>query len=114
MLFFELTWSPISQPAKDGYAFDDTALYAFAEPGPGNHSVNAKRFPVSYDGGAVDIESKLGSGTTVRIYLPASSARAPPPLRHRFPGPSPPWTPTAASASRPPPTSATASITGPR
>jgi hypothetical protein len=28
MLFFELTWSPISQPAKDGYAFDDTAVYA--------------------------------------------------------------------------------------
>ena len=28
MLFYELTWSPISQPAKDGYAFDDTAVYA--------------------------------------------------------------------------------------
>jgi hypothetical protein len=28
MLFYELTWSPISQPAKDGYAFDDTAIYA--------------------------------------------------------------------------------------
>ena len=28
MLFVELTWSPISQPAKDGYAFDDTAVYA--------------------------------------------------------------------------------------
>ena len=28
MLFYELTWSPISQPAKEGYAFDDTALYA--------------------------------------------------------------------------------------
>jgi hypothetical protein len=28
MLFHELTWSPISQPAKDGYAFDDTAVYA--------------------------------------------------------------------------------------
>jgi hypothetical protein len=28
MLFYELTWSPISQPAKEGYAFDDTAVYA--------------------------------------------------------------------------------------
>jgi hypothetical protein len=28
MLFFELTWSPISQPAKDAIAFDNTAVYA--------------------------------------------------------------------------------------
>jgi hypothetical protein len=28
MLFYELTWSPISQPAKDSYAFDNTAVYA--------------------------------------------------------------------------------------
>ncbi len=28
MLFYELTWSPISQPAKDAYAFDETAVYA--------------------------------------------------------------------------------------
>ncbi|MGH6895789.1 MAG: hypothetical protein ACREJ5_04490 [Geminicoccaceae bacterium] len=28
MLFFELTWSPISQPAKDAIAFDSTAVYA--------------------------------------------------------------------------------------
>jgi hypothetical protein len=28
MLFYELTWSPISQPAKDAYAFDDSAVYA--------------------------------------------------------------------------------------
>jgi hypothetical protein len=28
MLFFELTWSPISQAAKDGYGFDNTAVYA--------------------------------------------------------------------------------------
>jgi hypothetical protein len=27
MLFFELTWSPISQPAKDAIAFDSTAVY---------------------------------------------------------------------------------------
>jgi hypothetical protein len=29
MLFFELTWSPISQPAKDAIAFDNTAVYAY-------------------------------------------------------------------------------------
>jgi hypothetical protein len=29
MLFFELTWSPISQPAKDAIAFDSTAVYAY-------------------------------------------------------------------------------------
>ena len=28
MLFYELTWSPISQPAKDSYAFDDSTVYA--------------------------------------------------------------------------------------
>jgi hypothetical protein len=28
MLFFELTWSPISQPAKDAIAFDSTAVYS--------------------------------------------------------------------------------------
>jgi hypothetical protein len=28
MLFFELTWSPISQPAKDAIAFDNTAVHA--------------------------------------------------------------------------------------
>ena len=28
MLFYELTWSPISQPAKDSYAFDNTTVYA--------------------------------------------------------------------------------------
>ncbi|MGH3474709.1 MAG: hypothetical protein ACRDOT_07345 [Aeromicrobium sp.] len=38
---------------------DDTALYAFPEPGPGDDSVTAKRYPVSYDGGAVDIEAFL-------------------------------------------------------
>ena len=38
---------------------DDTALYAFPEPGPGENSVTAKRYPVSYDGGAVDIEAFL-------------------------------------------------------
>jgi hypothetical protein len=36
MLFFELTWSPISQPAKDAIAFDDTAAYAHRRTGVNN------------------------------------------------------------------------------
>src|SRR5687768_943492 len=48
---------------------DDTALYSFAEPGPGIHSVNAKRFPVSYDGGAVDIEAFLVHPKTGKKFL---------------------------------------------
>ena len=28
MLFYELTWSPISQPAKEAIAFDSTAAFA--------------------------------------------------------------------------------------
>jgi hypothetical protein len=48
---------------------DDTALYVFAEPGPGNHSVNAKRFPVTYDGGAVDIEAFLVHPKTGKKFL---------------------------------------------
>ena len=29
MLFYELTWSPISQPAKEAYDFDSTEVYAY-------------------------------------------------------------------------------------
>jgi hypothetical protein len=36
MLFFELTWSPISQPAKDAIAFDNTAVYARQRAGANN------------------------------------------------------------------------------
>jgi hypothetical protein len=36
MLFFELTWSPISQPAKDAIAFDNTAAYAHRRTGVNN------------------------------------------------------------------------------
>ena len=36
MLFFELTWSPISQPAKDAIAFDNTAVYARKRAGANN------------------------------------------------------------------------------
>jgi hypothetical protein len=56
---------------------DDTALYAFAEPGPGNHSVNAKRFPVSYDGGAVDIEAFLVHPKTGKKFLVSKEKKNP-------------------------------------
>ena len=36
MLFYELTWSPISQPAKDAIAFDNTAVYARRRAGLNN------------------------------------------------------------------------------
>jgi hypothetical protein len=36
MLFFELTWSPISQPAKEAIAFDSTAAFAHRRAGVNN------------------------------------------------------------------------------
>ena len=48
---------------------DDVALYAFPEPGPGDHSVTAKRYPVSYDDGPVDIEAFLVHPETGAKFL---------------------------------------------
>jgi len=49
---------------------DDTALYAFPEPGPGDQSVTAKRYPVSYDdGGAANIEALLVHPKTGKKFL---------------------------------------------
>ena len=48
---------------------DDAALYAFPEPGPGDNQVTAKRYPVSYDGGAVDIEAFLVHPETGEKFL---------------------------------------------
>ena len=48
---------------------DDAALYAFPEPGPGDNSVTAKCYPVSYDGGAVDIEAFLVHPETGEKFL---------------------------------------------
>ena len=56
---------------------DDTALYAFPEPGPGDHSVDAKRFPISYDGGAVDIEAFLVHPKTGRKFLASKEKKKP-------------------------------------
>jgi hypothetical protein len=65
MLFFELTWSPISQPAKDGYAFDDTAVYAYRRASLNNvfkHFVNdVAADPLVYTGtGRERIQTAVG------------------------------------------------------
>ncbi|AXT85943.1 hypothetical protein C6I20_12620 [Aeromicrobium sp. A1-2] len=37
----------------------DVALYALPEPGAGDHSVTAKRYPVTYEGGPANVEALL-------------------------------------------------------
>lgn len=37
----------------------DAALYAFDEPGPGDSTVSATRYPVTYDTGSTDVETLL-------------------------------------------------------
>jgi hypothetical protein len=65
MLFYELTWSPISQPAKDAYAFDDTAVYAHKRASLNNtfkHFVNdVAADPLVYTGtGRERIQAAVG------------------------------------------------------
>ena len=48
---------------------DDAALYALAEPGAGDHVVQARRFPVTFADGAHDVEALLIDPTTARTYL---------------------------------------------
>ncbi len=48
---------------------NDAALYRFPEPGPGRHSVDAKRFPVSYEGGPADIETLMVHPKTGEKFL---------------------------------------------
>jgi hypothetical protein len=48
---------------------DDAALYRFPEPGPGQHSVDAKRYPVSYEGGPADVETLLVNPKTGEKFL---------------------------------------------
>jgi len=48
---------------------DDTALYAFAEPGPGDHVVSARRYPVSLPGGPQDVEALLVDPGNGRLFL---------------------------------------------
>src|SRR5690606_123546 len=65
MLFFELTWSPISQPAKDAIAFDSTAVYAHRRASLNNlfkHFVNdVAPDPLVYTGTGRDrIQTTIG------------------------------------------------------
>jgi hypothetical protein len=56
---------------------DDTALYAFREPGPGQHSVTAKRYPVSYEGGPADIETFMVHPKTGKKFLATRDEKSP-------------------------------------
>jgi hypothetical protein len=47
----------------------DAALYAFPEPGAGNHAVTAKRYPVTYEAGPENVEALVISPTSGRKYL---------------------------------------------
>jgi hypothetical protein len=65
MLFFELTWSPISQPAKDAIAFDSTAVYSHRRASLNNvfkHFVNdVAPDPLVYTGtGRERIQATIG------------------------------------------------------
>jgi len=48
---------------------DDIALYALPEPGPGAHSVTARRYPIAYDNGPRDAETLLINPRTNDKYL---------------------------------------------
>lgn len=48
---------------------DDVALYAFPEPGTGDHSVTARRYPVTYEGGPADVEGFLVNPETGAKFL---------------------------------------------
>ena len=56
---------------------DDAALYRFPEPGPGQHSVTAKRYPVSYEGGPADIETFMVHPKTGEKFLATRDEKAP-------------------------------------
>lgn len=48
---------------------DDAALYALPEPGEGDHSVKARRYPVAYVDGPQDVETLLINPKTNKKYL---------------------------------------------
>ena len=56
---------------------NDAALYRFPEPGPGRHSVNAKRYPVSYDGRPADIETFMVNPKTGEKFIASRDEEAP-------------------------------------
>jgi hypothetical protein len=55
----------------------DAALYAFPEPGPGDHEVTAKRYPVTYDGGPRDVEALLVHPQTGAKLLASKEKKRP-------------------------------------
>jgi hypothetical protein len=56
---------------------NDAALYRFPEPGPGRHSVSAKRYPVSYDGRPADIETFMVHPKTGEKFLASRDEEGP-------------------------------------
>ena len=56
---------------------DDVALYAFPEPGPGDHTVTGKRYPVSYENGPVDVEAFLVHPKTGAKFLASKNKKDP-------------------------------------
>ena len=88
MLFYELTWSPISQPAKDAIAFDSTAAYAHRRASVNNlfkHFINdVAPDPLVYTGtGRERIQTTVGrrcagrSAPTGRACRTSSSCALP-------------------------------------
>ena len=56
---------------------NDAALYRFPEPGPGNHAVTAKRYPVSFEGGPADIETFMVHPKTGEKFLATRDEEGP-------------------------------------
>jgi hypothetical protein len=56
---------------------DDAALYRFPEPGPGQHSVNARRYSVTFEGGPADIETLMVHPKTGEKFLATRDEDAP-------------------------------------
>lgn len=48
---------------------DDVALYAFPEPGAGDRTVTARRYPVTYENGPVDVEALMVNPITGAKFL---------------------------------------------
>jgi hypothetical protein len=47
----------------------DVAIYTLPEPGPGEHAVTARRHPITYQGGPVDVEALLVDPRTDAVTL---------------------------------------------
>ncbi len=56
---------------------DDVALYSFEEPGPGDHTVTAERYAVTYAEGPVDVEALLVHPKTGAKFLASKDKKKP-------------------------------------